>query len=100
MDKMPLAKVILYKDPAKKSCSWMVVQCPFCSKIHFHGAGGYDEKASVRRKEYLGIRVPHCYTNDSNYKLSWYCGMIIIDNSEVGKLISVLRYPNDLQQMR
>jgi hypothetical protein len=36
---------------------WIVQQCPFCTSLHYHGAGKTGEDAVP----FLGDRVAHCF---------------------------------------
>ena len=48
--------LLLYAYATLKDRQWVIPHYPFCSKRHWHGAGGGTEDP----RRFLGSRVPHC----------------------------------------
>jgi hypothetical protein len=61
-----------------RSAQWRI-RCPFCKRIHLHGAGGRF-LGDTERRRYLGFRGAHCRDTKSprpEYVLTWMCGKVI-----------------------
>lgn len=54
---------VINRDESGEWYQWKVLSCPYCGKVHFHGAGASREKA----RDMLGHRSAHCVQgNDSS----------------------------------
>ena len=51
---MTIANVVLQRGETVNQ--WLILECPFCAKRHYHGAGGLSDDP----RTLLGDRSAHC----------------------------------------
>jgi len=80
----PIAVAVL------KNNQWVVQNCPYCGKKHFHGAGGPEDDPT----KFLGHRSAHCDAPGVNT----FPGYMVEDSAKLNHGL-ILNYRDEVEEL-